>query len=794
MRGRRLSLVDAMPPRSTTTKRPSRTNRSAGKPEAAFDWHWLLQREIWGLALAAIGIVTLIALAAHGQGKLSDIWSLALRRAFGVGAYGVTLLVISGGVLLVLWNSLRKHIIVRWQTIVGSEVAFIGFLGLIHILSNESALTLAHTGRRGGYIGWALWQLLVPALGKPISVLLLVITILGGLHLAISVPWSLVLWRIAWVWAQLGVRLRAAILKGRRPLRPRSSPRRQPIVSTATSARIAPDHLPTTGASSNATRTAPATSSLASSQSPISRAALPRPIQVNPARKPPAPPTKSTLANASDRAEAATDLPPLDLLTPIEMQQGDEADARMKAEIIENTLNDFGIPGHVTEWSRGPVVTQFGIEPGYIEHQDRDGTMRRFKIRVSKILALTNDLALALAAAPIRIEAPVPGRGIVGIEVPNATKAVVGLRAVLDSPEFKKSKGRLRYALGQDVSGQAVVADLAAMPHLLLAGATGSGKSVCLNAIIASLLFFCSPAELQMILVDPKRVELTKYNGIPHLVAPVVVDIEKVIVALRWVTREMDRRYQALAQLGARDIITYNKKAKSKGIDILPYIVVVIDELADLMMAAPDDVERTICRLAQMARATGIHLVIATQRPSVDVVTGLIKANFPARISFAVTSQVDSRVILDVPGAEKLLGRGDMLFMAPDSPKLQRIQGCYVSDKELDALAAFWRAKVEVKGPTQAPPWEGISLDRDADDGLIQQAIELVRQHQQASASFLQRHLRIGYPRAARLVDQLQEMGVIGPPEGGGRSRAVLGELDNASDERAPSTPDNEAT
>jgi len=634
--------------------------------------------------------------------------------------------------------------------------------------------------------------------------LLLALATLGGLQLALNIPWKLLFWRIAWLWAQLGLRLRAAILKGRRPTRSAMLHSRPPASSSATGVRTgAPSRVAsarplTTAPTSVAAKPTPVAepSSSVMNKPPTARPTPSKSAQTKPASKPPATSVKNATApSATSRVvNDSAALPSLDLLTITEMQQGDEADARMKAEIIENTLNDFGIPGHVTEWSRGPVVTQFGVEPGYVEHQDRDGTMRRFKIRVSKILALTNDLALALAAAPIRIEAPVPGRGIVGIEVPNATKAVVGLRSVLDSPEFKKSKGRLRYALGQDVSGQAVVADLAAMPHLLLAGATGSGKSVCLNAIIASLLFFCSPAELQMILVDPKRVELTKYNGIPHLIAPVVVDIEKVIVALRWVTREMDRRYQELAQLGVRDIITYNKKAKSKGLDILPYIVVVIDELADLMMAAPDDVERTICRLAQMARATGIHLVIATQRPSVDVVTGLIKANFPARVSFAVTSQVDSRVILDVPGAEKLLGRGDMLFMAPDSPKLQRIQGCYVSDKELDALVAFWRGKVEIKGPTQAPPWEGLTAEREADDGLIQQATELVRQHHQASASFLQRHLRIGYPRAARLVDQLQELGIIGPPEGGGRSRAVLGEPDAAGDEPAPPAPDSGKT
>jgi S-DNA-T family DNA segregation ATPase FtsK/SpoIIIE len=484
-------------------------------------------------------------------------------------------------------------------------------------------------------------------------------------------------------------------------------------------------------------------------------------------------------------APAPGSLPPLDLLTVDEVVSGDDHDSAVKARIIEETLEAFGIPARVPTWHRGPTVTQFDVEPGYYEKQDPEGNLRRFKIRVSKILSLTNDLALALAAAPIRIEAPVPGRAVVGIEVPNAAKSMVGLRGVLESEAFRKMRGTLRIALGRDVSGQAAVADLAAMPHLLLAGATGSGKSVCLNAIIASLLFFNPATQVKMLLVDPKRVELTKYNGIPHLIAPVVVDLEKVILALRWLTKEMDRRYGAFAQAGARNLVAYNKTAKSKGLEQLPMIVVIIDELADLMMAAPDDVERTICRLAQMARATGIHLIIATQRPSVDVVTGLIKANFPARVSFAVTSQIDSRVILDTPGAEKLLGRGDMLFMAPDSPKLQRIQGCWVSDKELDALVSYWRdiarreaiaAATATRAEEPEAPWEemGAEGEGDSDDALVQRAAELVRKHRQASASFLQRQMRIGYPRAARLIDQLEKLGVVGPAEVGGRTRTVL--------------------
>jgi len=348
---------------------------------------------------------------------------------------------------------------------------------------------------------------------------------------------------------------------------------------------------------------------------------------------------------------------------------------------------------------------------------------------------------------------------------------------VLESDAFQKSRAALRLALGRDVSGSAVVADLVRMPHLLLAGATGTGKSACLNAMLASLLFYNAPERLRLLLVDPKRVELTRFNGIPHLLSPAVVETEKVIVALRWVVREMEQRYEKFARAGARNLDTFNRQLTSRGLDPLPYIVVVVDELADVMLAAPDEVERVLCRIAQMARATGIHLVVATQRPSVDVVTGLIKANFPARISFAVTSQVDSRVILDTPGAEKLLGRGDMLFMAPDSPELLRIQGCWVSEEELDALISFWahagQEGLSAEGP-EPPPWEGMSLEEAEADDLLEQAIALVREHDQASASFLQRQMRIGYPRAARLIDELERKGVIGPAESGGRSRSVL--------------------
>ncbi|MCD6519482.1 MAG: DNA translocase FtsK, partial [Anaerolineae bacterium] len=400
-----------------------------------------------------------------------------------------------------------------------------------------------------------------------------------------------------------------------------------------------------------------------------------------------------------------------DVLIESDEEQMSLSDIREKARIIEETLNSFGVPVTVVEVNPGPVVTQFGLEPGYIERRDRQGRVKRVKVKVSRIAALSNDLALALAASPIRIEAPVPGKGVVGLEVPNSETAIVGLRSVLESEEFRAiASSPLAVGLGRDVSGRAVVDDLARLPHLLIAGATGSGKSVCINALIACLLCRNTPDELKLVMIDPKRVELSGYNGIPHLLAPVVVELERVVGVLRWAEREMDRRYRTFAKVGARNIQAYNEMALDRGEEKMPYIVIFIDELADLMMVAPDEVERSICRIAQMARAVGMHLVIATQRPSVDVVTGLIKANFPARISFAVSSQVDSRVILDSPGAEKLLGRGDALYMAPDSPKLIRIQGAYVSDAEIARLVSFWRGQLARRVEAHVPPPQSVDL------------------------------------------------------------------------------------
>ena len=493
-------------------------------------------------------------------------------------------------------------------------------------------------------------------------------------------------------------------------------------------------------------------------------------------------------------------LPPVDAIFEEGIEQEvSQQDIRERVKIIEETLASFGIEARVREINPGPAVTQFGVEPGYMNSKDAQGQPR--KVRVSRIVNLTNDLALALSASPIRIEAPIPGRPFVGIEVPNTVKSMVSLRSIVEAEAFQKHAGALRFALGRDVSGQPIVADLATMPHLLIAGATGSGKSVCINAVVACFLATHTPETLRLLMIDPKMVELVSYNGIPHLLAPVVVELERVVGVLNWATREMEQRYKTFSRLGVRNLVGYNELMIGQGQKIMPYIVVIIDELADIMMTVPDEVERTITRIAQMARATGIHLVIATQRPSVDVVTGLIKANFPARIAFAVTSQIDSRVILDVPGAERLLGRGDMLFMAPDSSRLQRLQGAFVSDRELAHLARYWKGigvpeesssslmsgSLPASGmprpvgrPTQPALWPDLEtlddedLAENGEDDLLSKAIEVVRSQRRASVSLLQRRLRIGYARAARLIDLMEEHGIIGPDEGGGRARQVL--------------------
>lgn len=455
-------------------------------------------------------------------------------------------------------------------------------------------------------------------------------------------------------------------------------------------------------------------------------------------------------------------LPPLSLLKkPVKSRAGKTTkDIADNARLLEETLASFGVSAKVINTCQGPAVTRYELEPAP-------------GVKVSRIVNLSDDIALKLAAPGIRIEAPIPGKAAIGIEVPNKDIASVSLREVLESEEFQRASSKLTVALGKDIAGQPIVADLTKMPHVLVAGATGSGKSVCINTLITSILFKALPNEVKFVLIDPKVVELSNYNGIPHLLTPVVTDAKKAASALRWAVQEMERRYALFAAAGVRDIGRYND-LNSEG--KLPLIVIIIDELADLMMVAPVDVEDAICRLAQMARAAGLHLVLATQRPSVDVITGIIKANIPSRISFAVSSQVDSRTILDMAGAEKLLGKGDMLFYPVGAPKPLRVQGAFISDSEVEELVSYIKKQAEpeyTEGVTTAGDVQDKDEREKYQDELLEDAIRMVLETGQASASMLQRKFRIGYTRAARLIDTMEEMKIVGPNLGS-KPREIL--------------------
>jgi DNA segregation ATPase FtsK/SpoIIIE-like protein len=490
-------------------------------------------------------------------------------------------------------------------------------------------------------------------------------------------------------------------------------------------------------------------------------------------------PAQSKLSGVIATAEKSRPeyhLPPLSLLDNIAPRIGESGmDHERNAAIIVAKLASFSIPARVVTWNAGPVVTQYEVEPSA-------------EIKVSRIEALADDLAMALAARTIRIEAPIPGKSVVGLEIPNKDFNIVALRRILEEVDFRAAS-KLTFALGRDVAGHARAADLSKMPHLLIAGATGSGKSVMVNALISSLLCNATPDEVRLVLVDLKRVELSAYNGLPHLMVPVITEPDRAKAALKWAVTEMENRYRRFAGANARNLAGYNE-TRADPADRLPYIVLIIDELADLMMREGKNVEEPVVRLAQKARATGVHMVLATQRPSVNVVTGLIKANFPSRIAFAMASQIDSRTIIDMPGAEDLIGRGDMLFQPADLPRPIRLQGVYVSDKEIANICEHWRAEAEPHYDmgileTGEEPETGPddSLDEEA-DRLLLDAVGVIREYDRASASLLQRRLKVGYARAARIIDQLEARGYIGPFDGS-NARQVL--LRDAAPSKPPS-------
>jgi S-DNA-T family DNA segregation ATPase FtsK/SpoIIIE len=740
-----------------------------------------IRPEVFGLILLALALLTLLSLLSVSRGSLTEGWLRLLRGLVGWGVYVAPLALAAVGIwLLRRFATEDPH--EKWEKPVGAMLLFLVLLAILQLIEPGAGFEDLEESGGGGLVGWAAAELLISAVGFAGGIVVIVALSVASLVLISGLSVAEIAESVRNVLDQISDwrRRRALAAINHQPVSPLPNDHAQ--THPAPPASQAVKALPEGSAGGAGAQSVTAGSGEVARTQP-SGVLFPRVVGAQTWR---IPPLEGIFEEGTDDQDIS------------------QQEIRQRVKIIEETLASFGIEAKVREINQGPAVTQFGIDPGYLDKRDSHGKPR--KVRVSRIVSLSNDLALALSAAPIRIEAPIPGRPYVGIEVPNATKSLVSLQSVMESEIFQGSQASIKFALGRDVAGQPVVADLASMPHLLIAGATGSGKSVCINAIIACLLTSHTPASLRLLMIDPKMVELTNYNGIPHLLAPVVTELERVVDVLKWSTREMDRRYKVFSRLGVRNLISYNELMAGEGEEVMPYIIIVIDELADLMMVAPDEVERTVTRIAQMARATGIHLIIATQRPSVDVVTGLIKANIPARVAFAVTSQVDSRVILDTPGAERLLGRGDMLFMAPDSSKLQRLQGVFVSDHELRRLVRYWKGTQVVDEPTpptpgvtqptppatteslpayQQPLWadfEAKASKAEKEDDLLPEAINVVRSHNRASISLLQRRLRIGYARAARLIDTMEEQGIIGADEGGGRSRQVL--LDGHDDER----------
>ncbi len=749
-------------------------SRPSSKPKISLH----LDPERWE-EIAAIAILILAALTGLGAfnlsgGVLLDSWVRLLQQLLGWGVYFAPLLLLGLGLWLLL-DSLDRSVNIGWDRLIALGILFLWALAVLQWTGAvDHPMRMPGPFQGGGVLGWAVLNLLVQLFGVAGAVLALLAFLCAGVILLFNVSLSEPVRRLA-----PAARIAASLAGALYSLVPKRLPKLSlPRINPAVVASPAPP--PSLEEVKDEEEEEQEQEPEELSGAPIAARVVGESWPVASFEEPEA----DAVETPAPVLEREYRLPEIrEILEEGTEQEINQQEIRTRVRIIEETLQHFGVPAKVLEVNQGPTITQFGVEPGFVEQRTLDGKTHRIKIKVSRITALQHDLELALAAAPIRIEAPVPGRNVVGIEVPNAQVSVVSLRGLVDSEAFGKIKSKLRIGLGQDVAGQPICADLAKMPHLLIAGATGSGKSVCINTIVAALLCTATPDEVRLLMIDPKRVELVNYNGIPHLVRPVVVDVEGAVMVLQDAVHEMDRRFKLFAEKGARNIEIYNRMVEDQPDKKLPFLVLIVDELADLMMVAASEVEHAITRLAQMARATGIHLILATQRPSVDVVTGLIKANFPARISFAVTSLIDSRVVLDAPGAEKLLGRGDMLYLASDSSKLQRLQGCYVSDRELERLVTHWRGfappasnmeTVQPPLPFGARNGDTSGVDRSSHDALLSQAIEVVRQSRKASVSLLQRKLRIGYSRASRLIDLLEEQGVVGPDEGPTKGRSVL--------------------
>jgi len=724
--------------------------------------------DIIGVLLLISGVIALLGFWGRADGNVTGWIVMFLRWIAGMGAIMFPFVLLLVGFWLIFRNE-KRFPILSLERILGIIFLYINILAWMHWFTG-GGWTLAKSGGGGGYVGAVFERLLVVALGDWGAFVVLLAWVLIALAFIFDVSIPDLFRNITQKAEKTGKFIKSQTGKVPKPNRRLSSRKKDEMATFSENGEQNQGFTPI---------------QKRKIQTPFNKKPISIISSANARQKETALPDGVSVERVYHSAENSINwkLPKLDeILNPISKGIIKDNLDQERARVIEETLASFNAPGHVVEIHRGPTFTQFGIEPDFVE--TRKGKMR---VRINKITSLTDDLALAMAAPRIRVQAPVPGRKYIGIEVPNAEAELVTLREGMQSKSFQRSKAFLRLVLGKDVAGKPVAVDLGTMPHILIAGTTGSGKSVCINAILCCLLMNHTPNQLRFVMVDPKRVELTGYNGIPHLLTPVIVETDKVIGTLKWMSREMDSRYKKFSEVGARNIDDYNLRQPNK----LPYIVVVIDELADLMMMAPEETERNLNRLAQLARATGIHVIIATQRPSVDVITGMIKANFPARISFKVVSGVDSRVVLDQPGAERLIGLGDMLFQAPDAPTPKRLQGVFVANNEIQKLVKFWKRQAQTLLPdlqnisdehhqpamptatlTQTPLFDEVpDLEEDP---LLKKAIEIIRKDERASISMLQRKLAVGYTRAARMVDRLEELEIIGKPESGSGVRPVL--------------------
>ena len=784
--------------RTTARRRPTRRRRQT----TPFVVSARFVREGLALVLLFLAILSVIALFAPDAGAIVEPWHGLLSTLLGWGiALAAPLL---AGFAVMLW--MKTMPAERWMAATGAALVALALLGMFHLVGGGADGAI-EAGEGGGLIGLAVSGLLNGALGVVGAWIVLVLLAVVGLLLYFNMTiGDLVAGylserderreREAEV-ARKVQRPRAADARGRGEA-PEPEPEPRPGIIDRMRDRLAGAPDSDDDSPLIVRRERPASSG----NGTAGRATMPPPLVAVPVGPEDAPSADElehveeahlvgatgdeTADAALEPVERAWELPHLDLLADAPESSAAQLDLSSKGRRIRDTLADFGIGVKVARIQEGPVVTQYAldVDPG---------------IKLSRIAGLADNLALALSARSIRIEAPIPGEPFVGVEIPNSAFDLVTLKEVLASKVHAEAseRSKLAFALGQDVAGQPFSADLAKMPHLLIAGATGSGKSVCVNAIIDSFLVNATPAEVKLILIDPKRVELAQYKGIPHLLTEVIVEPDKAVNALKWTVGTMESRYAEFAGRGVRNISAYNEALRT-GEPRMPFIVIVIDELADLMMVSAYEVEATVTRIAQLARATGIHLIVATQRPSVQVVTGLIKANIPSRIAFAMTSGVDSRTILDTNGAEDLLGRGDMLYQPIDAPRAVRLQGVLVTDPEIEALARHWRGQggPQYRPEITAPRRDGKPGGRpgeedetDDADALYSQAVDIVRRSDKASASLLQRRLRIGYARAARILDQMEDRDVVGPADGS-RFREVLITSDGWGGDVAPGEDD----